>query len=265
MDNQELKFHQKKILVAFSTVAILVLLLFGMWLGVDIKNKVEEGKYIGQEIQLRNTITVSGKGEIYAKPDLAQVTFSVITEAKTVEEAINENSRKMNQVIEFIKEKGIADKDIKTATFNLYPRYEYHRTESYPYPPEGKRVLVGYEVHQSLEVKIRDFSKIGQIIQGATQNGANQVGDLRFTIDKEEELRKQARAQAIKEAKEKAKELASQLGISLGKITNFSENAVYPRPYFLERAPKGMGEETPQIEPGENKIEVTVSITYEIR
>jgi hypothetical protein len=265
MDNQELKFSQKRVFVVFSTVAILVLLLFSVWLGVDVKNKIEEGKYIGQEIKARNTITVSGTGEIYARPDLAQVSFWVIAEAKTVEEAMSKNSEKMNAVIDFIKGKGIEEKDIKTTSFNLYPRYEYHKTSEI-YPPEGKRVLVGYEVRQSLEVKIRDFSKIGEIIQGAIEKGANQVGDLQFTIDKEDELKKQARTQAIKKAKEKAKELASQLGISLGKITNFSESAVYPRPYFLEKASTGMGGgETPQIEPGENKIEVTVSITYEIR
>ncbi len=260
MNNQDFKI--KPILGVIG--AILGLFLIG-WLAVEIINNIKEGEYIGQDIESRNTITVSDSGEIYAKPDLALVTFSVITEAKTVEEAMSKNTEKMNSVIEFVKGEGIEEKDIKTTSFNLYPRYEYHRIENYPYPPEGKRVLVGYEVRQSLEVKIRDFSKIGKIIQGATEKGANQVSELQFTIDKEDELKSRARAQAIEKAKAKAKELAKQLGVRLVKITHFTESSVLPRPYFLEKAPAGMGGETPQIEPGENKIEVNVSITYEIK
>ena len=168
---------------------------------------------IRDKIQITgNTITVFDSGEIYAKPDLALSTFSVVTEAKTVGEAMDENAKKMNDIIYFIKEQGVEEKDLKTTGFNLYPRYEYQKveTEIYPYPP-GKRVLVGYEVTQSLEVKIRDMTKIGEIIQGTAENGANQVGDLQFVIDKQDELKAKARAQAIEKAKAKAEELASQL------------------------------------------------------
>ena len=225
---------------------------------------------IRDKIQITgNTITVFDTGEIYAKPDLALSTFSVVTEAKTVGEAMDENAKKMNDIIYFIKEQGVEEKDLKTTGFNLYPRYEYQKveTEIYPYPP-GKRVLVGYEVTQSLEVKIRDMTKIGEIIQGTAEKGANQVGELQFIIDKQDELKTQARAQAIEKAKAKAEELASQLGIRLVRITDFNESSVTPYYYDLERAavPSGIGGgEMPQIETGENKITVTVTITYEIR
>lgn len=102
------------------------------------------------------------------------------------------------------------------------------------------------------------------IIEGAVEKGANEVGSLQFTIDKEEEIRKQVREEAIKKTKDKAKELASQLGIKLGRITNFNENNVMPSFYGLEKAAMGAGGGTPQIESGENKVEVTVNITYEI-
>ena len=232
---------------------------------VGIQNKIKEGKYIGQEIETKNTITVSDKGEVYAKPDLALTDFSVITEKKTVAEAMSENAEKMNAVIDFIKEQGVEDKDLKTVNFNIYPRYEWYDTIQFY--PQGKRVLVGYEVQQSLEVKIRDMEKIGDIIQGATDAGANQVGDLQFTIDNPDELKKQARGQAIEKAKNKAEELASQLGVKLVRITNFSESGVIPYYYGFKKAVgMGGGEEAPapEIETGENKIEITVSITYEI-
>jgi len=254
MNNQN-----KNLIMALIIVGTILLLSLTVWVNVDIKDRIQK---------TGNTITVSATGEVYTKPDLTLTTFSVVTEAKTVVEALSENTKKMNAIIDFMKGQGIEEKDLKTTSFNIYPRYEYQKieTEIYPYPP-GKRVLVGYEVTQSLEVKIRDMAKIGDILQGATDAGANQVGDLQFTIDKEEEFKKQARKEAIEKAKAKAEELASQLGVNLVKITNFSESSVIPYFYGLEKAaaPAGIGGgETPQIETGENKIEVTVTITYEI-
>lgn len=225
---------------------------------IDIKNKIRETE---------NTITVSDTGEVYAKPDLALTTFSIITEAKTVAEAMSENTEKMNAIINSVKEQGVEEKDLKTTTFNIYPRYEWQeKATCIPPCPSGKRVLVGYEVRQSLQVKIRDMEKVGTIIQGATEAGANQVSDLQFTIDNQDELKKQAREQAINKAKTKAEELASQLGVNLVRISNFSESAAVPRFFGLEIAEEAMGRggEAPQIETGENKIEVTVYITYEI-
>ncbi len=223
---------------------------------IDIRDKIQKSE---------NTITVSDTGTIYTKPDLALATASVVTEKKTVAEAMQENTRKMNAVIDAVKELGVEDKDLKTTSFNIYPRYEwYEATELYP---SGRRVLVGYEITQSLQIKIRDMEKIGTIIGAATDAGANEVSDLQFTVDKEDALKAQARAEAINKAKAKAEELAKQLGIRLVKISNFSESGTMPYFYSAkEAAPSGIGGgETPQIETGENKIEVTVSITYEIR
>ncbi len=226
---------------------------------IEIQDKIKE---------TGNTIMVSDTGEIYAKPDLALTTFSVVKEAKTVGEALSENTKKMNAVISFVKGEGIEDKDVKTTNFNISPRYEwYEESQCYPPCPGGKRVLVGYEVTQSLEVKIRDMTKIGDIIQGATDAGANEVGDLQFTIDKEDELKAQARTEAITKAKTKAKDLASQLGVKLGRIISFNESNQLPYYYgysMKEAASSAIGGGTPSIETGENKIEVTVTITYEI-
>ncbi len=222
----------------------------------DIQSKWNEAE---------NTITVTETGTVYAKPDLAITTASVVEEAETVAEALSANTEKMNKVIEAMKEEGVEEKDLKTTSFNIYPRYEWH--EASEYYPTGERILVGYEVSQSLQIKIRDLEKVGQIIQKATDSGANQIGNLQFTIDDQDELKKQAREEAISKAKTKAEELAGQLEVKLVRISNFSEGSVSPVYYALEKAEAtgigGGGE--PQIETGESKIEVTVSITYDIK
>ena len=228
-----------------------------VWLAIDINDKAKEGE---------NTIVVSATGEVFSAPDLALTSFTVVTEAKTVSEAMAENTEKMNAVIAFAKEEGISDKDLKTTGFNIYPRYEWLQEWQCAVPcPGGKRVLAGYEVRQSLQIKIRELAKTGQIIQGAADRGVNQMDSLRFTIDDEDSLKEEARKQAIEKAKAKAKELASQLGVGLGKVVQFNESGIYPYYYTMEEAAlgKGGGEDL-QIEPGENKISSTVTIIYQI-
>ncbi|HHE76908.1 MAG TPA: SIMPL domain-containing protein [Candidatus Parcubacteria bacterium] len=269
MDNQIFKnIEGKNKTIFISLIAVLNIFLLALTVStvVGIQNKVREGRYIGQDVEAKNTISVSGKGEVYVKPDLAVATFSVVTEKKTVAEAVNENAEKMNAVIDFMKQQGIKDRDLKTANFSIYPRYEWRKGADFY--PQGKRVLVGYEVNQSLQAKIRDMAKIGSILKGAADKGANSVGDLRFTVDEPEKVKSEARKRAIQEAKNKAEEIASQLGVRLVRITGFNESSVPPRYYGLEKSAVGMGggeSLQPQIETGENKIEVNVTITYEIR
>jgi len=263
MDFQENK--NLKFILGF--IAVLFLISVTVWFGVDVANNLKRGKDIGRSVDIMSTITVSGTGEIYAKPDLALVDFSVVTEKTTVAEAIKENTRKMNAVIDSVKKQGVEDKDLKTTGFYIYPRYEYRAAEGSEMSlyPSGKRVLAGYEITQSLEVKIRDMAKIGNIIQTAIDNGANQVGDLQFTMDKQDELKAQARKEAIEKAKAKAREMASQLGVKLVRIVNFNEAGGAAIMYGLPEGIGGGGEtEAPKIETGANKTEVTVSITYEI-
>lgn len=271
MEFQEIKNlkEKKQLFVVLGVVLCLFLAALVVSTAVDVQNKIKEGKYIGREFEAQEVITVSGDGEIYAKPDLAIVDFSVVSEAKTVAPAMEDNTQKMNAVVEAMKSQGVESKDLKTTSFNISPRYEWYYPQTCLYPPcSQKRVLVGYEITQTLQVKIRDMAKIGDIIQKAANAGSNQTGDLQLTIDKQDELLKQAREQAIEKAKNKAKELASQLGVKLVRITNFSEGgASLFYPYLTEKMTgmEGVAEApAPQIETGQNKIAVTVSITYQI-
>lgn len=254
-------FENKKTIPSLIALAGVLLTV---WVGVDISDKL---KRIGN-LPAANTIVVSATNDVYAKPDLAITTVSVATEAKTVAQAMSENTVKMNAVIAAVKNQGVEDKDLKTVNFNISPRYEWENPNcNYSYCPSGKRILAGYDINQSLEVKIRDLAKIGGIIEGATGAGANEVGGLQFTIDNEDLLKEEARNNAIEEAKNKAKNLAEKLGIRLVKIVSFSESGSFPIPYYAGAAKEalGIGGAAPDIQTGENKISVTVSLTYQIR
>jgi uncharacterized protein len=266
----DINLSQKKSSLLSLLVIVLIVLFSALVVlsVVEIQNKIKEGHYIGQDIESRNNISVQATGEVYIKPDIAMASFSVVNEKKTVAGAMAENSEKMNAIIEALKNEGIEEKDLRTTVFRVYPRYEWYDDSEY-YREEGQRVLVGYEITQTLEVKIRDMERIGEIIETATSEGANQVGNISFTLDNEDAAKDEARSKAIEEAKDKAEVLASQLGVRLVRITNFTESLspTYKyADYDWAESPESSAEmgAAPSIETGENKISVTVHINYEI-
>lgn len=214
-----------------------------------------------------NTITVSGTGDVVVKPDIATVSFSVTAENLDVSKAQTESATKINKIIDFLKTKGVEDKDIKTTNYNIYPRYNYVGATSY-YPYTGKQVLAAYVVSQTVEVKIRKIADAGAILSGVGEFGVTDVSGLSFTVDNQDTVKDQARALAITDAKTQAKVLADGLGVKLVKITSFSENGNYPIAYGGGYAGISLAKEAsvvPQVPTGENKITSTVSITYEIK
>src|SRR3989344_4260997 len=162
----------------------------------------------------QNVITISGKGSIFATPDIGQVVISVVREQKTASDAQREATTAANKVIEFVESKGVKKEDIKT-DYSIYPKYNYTQDRG--------QVLTGYEVRQSITVKIRDLDSISGILSGGVERGANEVGNLSFTIDNPDALKAEARVKAIKDAKEKAEALSKELGVRLGRIINLNK------------------------------------------
>lgn len=225
-----------------------------------------------------NTISFTGQGKVLTKPDVAVIDLSILTQAATSKTAQDENSRKSASLVDFLKKEGVADKDIKTTGYNIYPQYSYPRPlpmgvdQSYPVPdyyPSSPKIT-GYQVNQTIQVKVRDLEKVDTVLDGVVSAGVNQVNNLQLTVDEPEKLKEQAREQAIREAKNKARDLQSTLGIRLGNIVNFVENTGgWPVPMYLKA--EGMGGDMggvgggPSIPTGENEISVSVTITYQIR
>jgi len=215
------------------------------------------------EQQNNYQITVSGEGKVYAKPDIALVNLGVTTQGSTTEDVITKNTEKMNATIKAVKDMGVEDKDVQTTTYSLSPLYNY--TEA------AGRIFQGYILEQDVQVKIRDFEKVGEILQKATSAGANLTGNLQFTIDDPEQFKQEARAKAIEQAKSNAENLAQTSGIKLGKIINVYENYSYPVAYD-SYSKLGMGggiSETavpsPIIQPGQQEIEITINLTYQVK
>jgi hypothetical protein len=207
-----------------------------------------------------NTVSFNGEGKVLAKPDVAVIDFSIITEASTSKAAQDANSKKSQNVIDFLKKQNIEDKDIKTISYYIYPLYSYPRNET----PK----IEGYHVDQVIRVKVKNLDNVSSILDGIVTAGANRINNLSFEIDEPEKLKAEARARAIADAKKKADELKGQIGIKLGKIVNFSENVGgWPVPLYKTIAleEKSIGSGGPALPAGENEITVNITITYQIR
>lgn len=221
------------------------------------------------------SFSANGEGKAVSIPDVAQFTFNIITEGgKDISKIQKENTDKANKAISFIKSKGVEAKDIKTQNYNLEPRYQYYscnpRTldsiEVKPCPPPE---IVGYTINQSVLVKIRDFAKIGDIMGGVVESGANSVSQLSFSIDDLAAIKNQAREEAIKKAKESAKLIAKAGGFEIGRLLSIEENGSTPNYYGYGMGGGGMAIKSesfvsPAIEAGSQEITVNVNLRYEI-
>ena len=182
---------------------LLVLLMLAVYLFVLSIGELKSYRFIGGGVPATNTITVTGEGEVLARPDIASFTFSVIEQKQTVKEAQDEATRKMNIALELIRQAEIAEEDIKTTAYNIFPRYEYRRFPCTEFScPPGRSELIGYEVSQTVAVKVRDIEKAGEILAEVGSVGVSNISNLDLAIDEEEELKREARAMAIDDAKE---------------------------------------------------------------
>jgi hypothetical protein len=250
MEKLQILPMQKRILF---WVIIGFLIILAIFVVVSINQKLNTAA-------TTNTVSFSGEGKVLAKPDVAVVDLSIVTEAVTSKTAQDANSEKSRKIVDFLKKQNIDDKDIKTVSYNIYPKYSYPRNEA----PK----IEGYRVEQTIKVKIRDLDNVSSILDGVVAVGANQIGNLSFEIDEPERLKTEARAKAIADAKKKANELKDQIGIKLGRIVNFSENVGgWPVPLYRNMAleEKGIGGGGPAMPTGENEITVNVTITYQIK
>ncbi|WP_429806346.1 SIMPL domain-containing protein [Ensifer sp. B1-9] len=210
------------------------------------------------------TIVVAGEGRATAAPDMAVLQLSVVKDAKTAREALDANNKTMAEVLKALRADGIADRDLQTSGFSVNPQYNYPtNNDGGNRPPE----LIGYQVINGVSVRVRDLTKLGEIVDKSVTLGVNQGGGIQFTNDKPEPIITEARKAAVADAIVKAKVLAEAAGVSLGKVVNISEQGYRPEPVPMMRA--GMAKEyaadAVPVATGENSYNVMVNVTFEIK
>jgi uncharacterized protein YggE len=249
-----------------------ILSIFFIIKGIEV---LKQYQFIGSGTTATNTIQVSGTGDAFAVPDIADINFSISNDAKTMDAAQKLTTDTANKALAYLKSQGIADADIKTTDYSANPKYEWHNApqlclNNQPCPPGGQNVQVGFTVSESMDVKVRKTDQAGAIVTGLGSAGVTNISGPNFTVDNEDTVKAQARSKAIDDAKAKADELAKELGVKLVRIVNFSENSggnPYPI-YAMDAKVMSVGAAAPAPAPlqtGQNKYTSDVTITYEIR
>lgn len=212
------------------------------------------------------SFSVFGQGDASGVPDIAQFTLTVLTEGGINLALLqDENAEKMNGVLEYIKSQGVKAEDLRTQQYSIQPRYQYYSCYQQvgPCPPQE---IVGYTVSQTASVKVRDFAKIGTLLSGAVEQGANTVSQLSFQVEDSTALENEARGEAIEKAKEKAEAIAEAGGFRLGRLLSIQEGFnSSPMPMMYTAESDGRGGAAPSIEPGTQEAQVSVTLLYEIR
>ncbi len=247
----------------------LFIIIVSLYFLAKFINEVKQGQYIGAGVAASNTIQVTGTGDVFAIPNIANITVTVTADGKTVKEAQDSATTKNNQSMDILKSNGVDTKDIQTVGYNSSPKYETNSTvcTQYGCPPSQSKI-VGYTVTQTNSVKVRDTNAVGKILADLGNVSGVQVSGPDFTIDNDTAVKAEARTKAIDDAKAKADELAKELGVHLVRIVAFSESGNYPIYYAKTMSAMdsaGAAAPTPEISAGQNKISSNVTITYEIR
>ena len=260
---------KKNIVGAVLTTAILL----SIFLLAKTIGEVKAYPSLGKNPNQMNAITVNGTGEVFAVPDIATISFTVKSEAKSIADAQKSMNEKINKAIEVLESEGVDKKDIKTTGYTGYPKYEQKYETAvdcfseYCPPMPTKSVISGYETNQTISVKVRNTDSLGKITDALGKVKITEINGPNFSIDDEDAVKAEARDKAIVDAKAKAEAIASGLGVRLTRVVSFYEDQNSMPMYGGDMAMGGsmMKESSANIPMGENQIISNVSITYEIR
>lgn len=209
----------------------------------------------------RRSISMTGIGEVTAKPDIAHISLGVVSEAKTAGAALSKNSSAMRKVIDELKAAGLAGKDIQTSGFSVQPQYFYDKKNR-----RRPREIIGYSVSNRVTATVRDLTRLGTVMDRIVQVGANQMNNIRFAIADPKPLFDEARKRAMEDAIGKASLYTLAAGVKLGAITQIAEGSInYPRPRTVARAAfRQAAEAAVPVEAGEQKMSIRVNVTWTI-
>lgn len=203
------------------------------------------------------SVSVNGSAQVTLKPDIAYVSFGTLTQNADATAARDANNKLMAKVVDALKAQGIdADKDVKTTNYSVNPRYDTNGTK-----------IIGYEINNSIQVKVRDLNKLGAVMDAAVAAGANLAGGLYFDVENREDAYNQALEQAVADARARAETLAKSAGAALGAVTSASENGGYtpPGPIYYARDAAMDGAGSVPVSSGTLTVSASVSVTFELQ
>ena len=202
-------------------------------------------------------LSVSAQAQASRAPDIATVSAGVVTQAADGNGAMRQNAELMNKVLAALKAAGVAEKDVQTSGIHLQPQYRYAENQ----PP----AITGYQASNTVNVKLRDVSKMGKVLDALVASGSNQINGPSFGIDEPEPLYDQARLDALKLAQARAETYAKALGLRVRRIVSIGEGGgAVPMPMPRMAMMKADAFESTPVAAGESSVSVSLDVVFEL-
>lgn len=202
-------------------------------------------------------ISVSGEASVAAPPDLAQIDAGVASDAKTAHEAAEANNAAMAKVLQALKAANIDARDYQTSRLSLQPQYAPNRP--------GQSTITGYRASNRVAIKLRDVTKVAGVIDTLVAAGANDVGNIYFSVAEPSKLLDEAREKAVADARRKAEIYAKAAGVTLGAPLNISEDGTPAPMYRVKTLAAPMAATSTPVAQGEETLSITVNVTWAIK
>ncbi len=213
---------------------------------------------LGQEAtKLAHVVRATGEATVTVKPDRAQISVGVVTQAATAEAASLQNANQTSEVLKELKQALGGGGEIKTSGYSIGADYQYSTGK----PPK----IAGYHANNSVLVIVNDLSLVGKIIDAATQSGANNVNGISFSLRDDEGVRAQALAEAAKKARANAEAIARGLDLRVVRVLQAETTEVSPVRPLVFNAQMGKGQVTTPIESGTLDVHANVTVTLEVQ
>lgn len=232
---------------------------------IDCETEVSAVHCVDQVVQ--SVVSTSGTATVKVNPDKVSVTIGVETRGETAEEAAAANAELMEKVLAALRDLGIAENQISTNWYSVWPVYEWKSPpciEVFPQPPEctPKSEITGYVASNSVTVTLDADEDVGKVIDTAVAAGATNVNGAYFFVstERQEEIRNGLIEEAIANARSRADKAAAAVDMQITGVKSINLNDVY-FPVLYRDFAAAEGASTP-ILPGQQEISQTVQVTF---
>lgn len=203
-------------------------------------------------------LSVSAQAEARRVPDVATLSAGVVTQSADANAAMRANAEQMARVSAAIRAAGVTERDTQTAGVSVNPQYRYAENQ----PP----TITGYQASNTVNLKVRDVAKLGEVLDALVASGANQVNGPSFEIDEPEAVYDEARQAALAKARARAEMYAKTLGLQVRRIVSISEGGgfVRPMPVQMMAMARGKSEADTSVSPGETSLSASLDVVFEL-
>jgi uncharacterized protein YggE len=206
----------------------------------------------------RDLIVTAGDAMVQRAPDRAYVNITVEARAKSPRDAQRLNAEAMTPVLQRLTQARIPQEAMRTLGYDLQQEFDF---------PQGRRVPREFVARSTIEVRVDEIARLGELLDAAVQNGATSVSGVRFDVKDREAAEREALRLAVADARARAEAVAAGAGRVLDRIVRVEDNrdsgGGFPRP-MMAMAKAADVTQTP-VEPGLIEIHARVTLTASMK